>query len=75
MAHKPAHVNSASPWGHRPLQREDLLDAGQVAELLGLKCSTVEDYARRGELPCVRLGRHPRFLRADVEAYVLSHRA
>jgi excisionase family DNA binding protein len=51
-----------------------MLDAGEVAELLGLKCSTVEDYARRGELRCVRLGRHRRFLRADVEAYVLSRR-
>ncbi len=71
----PPQVNGVAPWGRRPLERTDLLDAGQVAELLGLKCSTVEDYARRGELPSVRLGRHRRFLRADVEAYVLSRRA
>ncbi len=74
MATYSSDRNGDTPWGHRPLERQDLLDAGEVADLLGLRCSTVEDYARRGELPCVRLGRHRRFLRADVEAYVLARR-
>lgn len=65
---------SASPWGDRPLAREDILDAGQVAELLGLRRSTIEDYARRGLLPVVRLGRHRRYLRADVERFILGAR-
>lgn len=67
-------ASSRSPWGDRALTREDILDAGQVAELLGLRRSTIEDYGRRGLLPVVQLGRHRRYLRADVEQLILSAR-
>ena len=50
------------------LTREDILSAGEVAELLQLRRSTVEDYARRGVLPSIKLGRFRRFLRVDIEA-------
>jgi excisionase family DNA binding protein len=66
------------PWGNRPLGREDILTAGQVAVLLGLRQGTVEDYARRGLLPSFRLGKHRRFIRAQVEARIaelLDHAA
>jgi excisionase family DNA binding protein len=46
----------------------ELLTATQVAELLQIKRTTVEDYARRGLLPSLKLGRHRRFVRSDVEA-------
>ena len=46
----------------------ELMTADQVAELLQLRRSTVEDYARRGLLPSLKLGRHRRFVRSDVEA-------
>jgi excisionase family DNA binding protein len=46
----------------------ELLTAAQVAELLQLKRTTVDDYARRGLLPSIKLGRHSRFVRSDVEA-------
>ncbi|MDQ5832163.1 MAG: helix-turn-helix domain-containing protein, partial [Actinomycetota bacterium] len=46
----------------------ELMTAGQVAELLRMERSTVEDYARRGLLPSLKLGRHRRFVRSDVEA-------
>ena len=46
----------------------DLMTAQQVAELLLLRRSTVEDYARRGLLPSIKLGRHRRFVRSDVLA-------
>jgi excisionase family DNA binding protein len=46
----------------------ELLTATQVAELLQMKRTTVEDYARRGLLPSLKLGRHRRFVRSDVEA-------
>lgn len=39
------------------LNREDILSAAEVAELLQLRRSTVEDYARRGVLPSIKLGR------------------
>ena len=63
------------PWGDRPLGREDILDREQVGELLGLRPSTVEDLRRRGDLPAIRLGRHRRFLRADVERFVVANRS
>ena len=46
----------------------ELMTADQVAELLQMRRSTVEDYARRGLLPWLKLGRHRRFVRSDVEA-------
>jgi excisionase family DNA binding protein len=33
-----------------------------------MKRTTIEDYARRGLLPSIKLGRHRRFVRSDVEA-------
>jgi excisionase family DNA binding protein len=45
----------------------ELLTSAQVAELLQMKRTTVEDYARRGLLPSLKLGRHRRFVRSDVE--------
>jgi excisionase family DNA binding protein len=64
----------SAPWGDRPLDRSDILNKEQVAELLGLRPSTVDDLRRRGELPAIRLGRHRRFLRADIEVFVLASR-
>ena len=46
--------------------REELMTAEQLAGLLQMRRSTVEDYARRGLLPSLRLGRHRRFIRSDV---------
>ncbi len=64
----------SAPWGDRPLERSDILTKEQVADLLGLRPSTVDDLRRRGELAAIRLGRHRRFLRADIEEYVLVNR-
>ncbi|MGI8411630.1 MAG: helix-turn-helix domain-containing protein [Solirubrobacteraceae bacterium] len=51
---------------------EELLTASQVAGLLQMRLSTVEDYARRGVLPSVKLGRHRRFIRSEIERAILS---
>lgn len=45
---------------------DELLTAEDVAELLHVPRSTVSDYARRGALPSIKLGRHVRFVRSDV---------
>lgn len=45
---------------------DELLTADEVAELLHIPRSTVRDYARRGMLPSIKLGRHVRFVRSDV---------
>ena len=45
---------------------DELLTVDEVAELLHIPRSTVTDYARRGVLPSIKLGRHRRFVRSDV---------
>lgn len=55
--------------------REPLLDAEQTAVLLGIPRSSVYDYARRGELPHVRVGRHVKFIRRDLEQVLRERRA
>lgn len=49
---------------------DEMLTTDQVAELLRLPKSTVADYARRGVMPSIRLGRHRRFIRSDVERWL-----
>lgn len=51
----------------RPLTRDDVLTACEVADLLKMPVSTIYDLARRGELPARRLGRSWRFLRCGIE--------
>jgi excisionase family DNA binding protein len=46
----------------------DVLKSVEVAELLGIPKRTVEDYARRGLLPNVTIGRHRFYLRSAIEA-------
>jgi excisionase family DNA binding protein len=46
---------------------DELMTAGQVAALLPVPVSTVMDYARRGVLPSITLGKHRRFVRAQVQ--------
>lgn len=51
---------------------DELMTAPQMAAVLHMRVSTVEDYARRGLLPSVKLGRHRRFVRSDVEREILA---
>ena len=53
---------------------EPLLTAAAAAELLAVRTSWVYDAARSGELPCVRLGKHLRFLRSDLERWIAEQR-
>lgn len=55
---------------HRQLGVRKLLETAAVAELLNLPVSTVYEHARRGLLPCVRIGRHVRFRPEAIEAFV-----
>jgi excisionase family DNA binding protein len=48
------------------------MTATSVAELLGVKKSTVEDWARRGVIPSRKRGRRRIFLRWEVEAWVVA---
>lgn len=57
------------------LTRADLLTPDEVAALLSVPVSTVRDWARRGVLPSRKLGRHRRFLRSEVERWVVDEQA
>jgi excisionase family DNA binding protein len=55
---------------------EPLLTAHQVAALLAIPRSSVYEYARRktNPLPCIGVGRHRRFYRSDIEAWLRDQR-
>lgn len=53
-----------------PVALDELMTAEQVAALLLLPTSTVKDYARRGVLPSIKLGKHRRFVRSQVEGAI-----
>lgn len=52
-----------------------ILDAAQVAELLGMNVQMVRRYAREGRLPAYKLpgGRTFKFFRDEIFAFVRSH--
>jgi excisionase family DNA binding protein len=49
-----------------------LLDAKEVAQMLGVPKSWVREHTRSGAVPCVPLGRYVRYAEADVRAWVES---
>jgi excisionase family DNA binding protein len=51
---------------------ERLGTAEEVAELLGVPVGWVREATRRGDVPCVRLGRYVRYDRDEVLAWVES---
>jgi len=53
---------------------EPLLDAAAAAELLTVKPSWVYEAVRAGRLPHLKIGRHIRFLRSDLEAWIDKQR-
>ena len=59
----------------RPFNEPDraLLDATEVAELLGVPTSWVYAEAQAGRLPHVRIGRYRRFRRRTVDAWIDDH--
>jgi excisionase family DNA binding protein len=47
---------------------EPLLTAREVSKLLGdIPPKTVLQYAREGRLPCLKIGRHVRFVRSELD--------
>jgi excisionase family DNA binding protein len=53
---------------------EPLLTAPMAAELLSVRTSWIYEAVREGRLPCVRIGKHVRFLRSDLERWVADQR-
>ena len=55
-----------------PLSRHDVMTAREVSELIRVPSSTVYDLARRGVLPGHRIGRAWRFVRPEIEEWLLA---
>jgi excisionase family DNA binding protein len=54
--------------------REPLLDAEQTGILLGISKASVYEYIRRGELPYIKVGRHVRIIKSDLEETLIERR-
>lgn len=72
--HQPAARTSDERWEPRALLSEPLLSASEAGALLGIPRSSVYDYAKRGELPHVRVGKHVKFIRQDLERALAERR-
>ena len=64
---KGANGNGYRDWG-------DLLDAEGAASHLCVPVSKVRNMARKGELPCVRIGYYIRFQPEDLDQYIKDHK-
>jgi excisionase family DNA binding protein len=54
---------------------EPLLTAREVSELLGgIPPKTILQYAREGRLPCLRIGKHVRFIRSEIDEALAAQR-
>ena len=51
----------------RPLTAADVMNASEVALLMGVPESTVEDWARRGIVPSRKVGRRRLYVRVQIE--------
>ncbi len=63
--------DSASSPG-RPLTAADVMTAGEVAALLRVPKSTVEDWARRDVIPSRKIGRRRLYLRPVIQRRLLG---
>lgn len=57
------------------LTAADVMSLAEVAELLHVPRSTVSDWARRGILPSVKIGRRRLYIRQQIEATLLRENA
>jgi excisionase family DNA binding protein len=61
-----------SSTDRRPLTAADVMTAAEVAALLRVPRSTVEDWARRGIVPSRKVGRRRLYVRSRIEALLLD---
>jgi excisionase family DNA binding protein len=67
-------VGRAGDDAARGTLADPLLRPEEVARILGVRRSSVYEYVRTGRLPHVRVGRHVRFLREDLEEWIRRQR-
>ena len=74
---EPMNSSDSSPTDTAPPTSplsEPLLDSDAAAALLSVRRSWIYEAVRDGRLPHVKVGRHIRFLRADLESWVFAQR-
>ncbi len=72
-AWRPHAMQTPNGRGRRqPATEDDVLAVKEVAALLKLSPRTVGEYAARGVLPSVKIGRHRRFSKRQLEALMAS---
>ena len=49
---------------------EALLGAREVAEYFGVKATTVYRWCKEGRIPCLKIGKHWRVRREELEAFL-----
>lgn len=59
---------------HGALTAADVLTAAEVAALLRVPKSTIEDWARRGIIPSRKIGRRRLYLRPSIEGLLTDSR-
>lgn len=65
----------ALPPRRPPLAAADVMSAAEVAELMHVSKSTVEDWARRGIVPSKKVGRRRLYIRSRIETLLLEDHA
>jgi excisionase family DNA binding protein len=53
-------------------QHEKLTTAEWVSDKLDIPVPSIYDYARRGVLPCIRVGKLVRFRPSDIESFIAT---
>jgi len=69
-----ADAADAEPIEEGRVSLERLLNARELAELLGFQPGTIVDWSERGELPGFRLGGRLRFRESEVADWLESRR-
>lgn len=65
-------ANSSARDVSQPDDDRELMDAEQVAAMLGMTVDWVYEQSRRGRIPTITLGRYRRYRRTAIEAWLLS---
>ena len=55
---------------HKASAERDLLSAEEIAEYLGVGKVTVYRWCREGTLPCLKIGKHWRIRREELEDFL-----
>jgi excisionase family DNA binding protein len=66
------HTLDVNASRRRPLTAADVLTAAEVADILRVPKSTVEDWARRGIVPSRKVGRRRLYVRSKIEGLLLE---